>query len=205
MFFPKRIDLKKIALTPFRPAPRRLSASLPLLVLLIFSGCQNRTPPPADQVSAAGSVKTTKVSAPAEAEIFVDEAMLAKPYALIGGTVKNIGPRRLEKLSVEIELRRREGVDVERRVVSVEPADLGPGEHGKYVLKVLSEEWGSSRVVSLRSDAGGREVTFNYLPGAKRPPEIPPAVKAVANAPRQKPRPNGDEFINTPDTPIKVP
>lgn len=161
-------------------------------------------PPAADQAPAAGSVKTTKVSAPAEAEIYVDEAMLAKPYAIIGGAVKNVGPQRLEKLSVEIELRRRESGEVERRDVPVEPADLGPGEHGKYTLKVHSEEWGSSRVVSLRSGSEAREVAFNSLPGAKRPPEIPMS-RAAANAPRQKSRPSGDEFINTPDNPIRVP
>jgi len=189
---------------PFRPAPRRLSASLPLLALLIFSGCQKSSPPAADQASAANHVKTAKVSAPAEAEIYADEAMLAKPYAIIGGAVKNVGPQRLEKLSVEIELRRRESGEVERRDVPIEPADLGPGEHGKYALKVLSEEWGNWRVVSLRSGSESREVAFNSLPGAKRPPEIP-MTKASANAPRQKPRPNGDEFINTPDNPIRVP
>jgi hypothetical protein len=189
---------------PFPSAPRRLSASLPLLALLIFSGCQKSTPPAADQSRTAKPVKTTKVSAPAEAEIYSDEAMLSKPYAIIGGKVKNVGPQRLEKLSVEIELRRREGGDVERREVSVEPADLAPGEQGKYVLKVLSEEWGSSRIVSLRSGTGPREVAFNTLQGARRPPEVP-ETKTAANAPRQKPRPNGEEFINTPDTPVRVP
>ena len=171
----------------------------------MFSGCQKSTSPAADQAPAASSVKTIKVSAPAQAEIYVDEAMLAKPYAIIGGTVKNVGSQRLEKLSVEIELRRRESGEVERRDVSVEPADLGPGEKGKYVLKVLSEEWGSSRVASLRSGEGAREVSFNSLPGAKRPPERFPSTKASDNAPRQRSRPSSDEFINTPDNPIRVP
>lgn len=189
---------------PFPSAPRRLSVGLLLLALLIFPGCQKSTPPAADQAPVSKPFKTTKVSAPAEAEVYADEAMLSKPYAIIGGKVKNVGPQRLEKLSVEIELRRREGGDVERREVRVEPADLAPGEQGKYVLKVLSEEWGSSRVVSLRSGEGPREVAFNTLQGARRPPEVP-ETKTASNAPRQKPRPNGEEFINTPDTPVRVP
>jgi hypothetical protein len=190
---------------PYCPAPLRPSAGLILLALLISPGCQKRTPPAAGQAPAAGPSKTSKVSAPPEADVFVDEAMLAKPYAIIGGTVKNVGARRLEKLSVEIELRRREDGGVERREVPVEPADLGPGEQGKYVLKVLSDEWGSSRVVSLQSGAGAREVSFNSLPGAKRPPERFPLKKAVADAPRRRPRPSGEEFINTPDDPVRVP
>ena len=88
---------------PFGSAPRRLPTILPLLALLIFSGCQKPTPSTDAQASAHGPLqKTAKVSAPAEADIFVDEARLAKPYAIIGGTVKNVGPQKLERLSVEI-------------------------------------------------------------------------------------------------------
>jgi hypothetical protein len=186
---------------PFGSAPRSLPLTLSLLALLLFSGCQKNTPSAHVQPSGPAA----KVSATPEADIYVDEAMLAKPYAIIGGTVRNVGPEKLEKLSVEIELRRREGGEVERRVVSVEPADLAPGEQGKYTLKVLSDEWGGSRLVTLRSGAGLREVAFNSLPGAKRPPERPPVTKVIADAPRKKSGPNSGEFINTPDNPVKVP
>jgi hypothetical protein len=131
--------------------------------------------------------------------------MLAKPYAIIGGTVRNNGSKKLEKLSVEIELRRREDGSFERREAAVEPGDLAPGERGRYTLKVLSEEWSGSRVVALRSGAGRQEVAFSSFPGAKRPPEkFPQTRAAAASAPRQK-SPNGNEFINTPDNPIRVP
>lgn len=190
---------------PFVLAPRSLSLTLSLTALLIFSGCQKQTPPAGAKASAP--LKTANVSATPEAYVYVDEAMLAKPYAIIGGTVKNVGPAKLEKLSVEIELRRRESGDLERREVSVAPADLAPGEQGKYTLKVLSDEWSGSRLVTLRSGAGLREVAFNSLPGAKRPPEKPPVTKVVVadDAPRKKSGPNSSEFINTPDTPVKVP
>jgi len=191
---------------PFGLVPLRLSAILSLLALLIFSGCQKHTPSADAQASAPGPVvKTSKVSTPAEADVYLDEARLSKPYAIIGGTVRNVGPEKLEKLSVEIELRKRDDGNLERREVAVEPSDLAPGEQGKYTLKVLSDEWSGSRLVTLRSGAGLREVAFNSLPGAKRPPEKPPVTKVVADAPRQKSRPNGGEFINTPDNPVKVP
>jgi hypothetical protein len=206
MFFLKRIVGRKREIMPFGLAARSLSITLPLLALLIFSGCQKQTPAADIQASAPGSAaKAPKVSAPPEADILVDEARLAKPYAIIGGTVRNVGPEKLEKLSVEIELRRREDGGLERREVSVEPSDLSPGEQGKYTLKVLSDEWSSSRPVTLRSAAGPREVAFNSLPGAKRPPERPPVTKVIADAPRKKSGPNSSEFINTPDSPIKVP
>ena len=210
MLFSKRISLRNrdiptAQLISFRLAARQLSIALSLLTPLIFSGCQTHTPPVADQVLPSDSGRMSKVSASREANIFANEAMLAKPYAIIGGTVSNRGSEKLEKLSVEIELRRRVGGSVERREASVEPSDLAPGEEGKYSLKVLSDEWSGSRVVALRSGASRREVAFNILPGAKRPPEKFPETKATAPAPRQKSRSNGNEFINTPDNPIKVP
>jgi len=190
----------------FGLAPRRLSLTLSLLALLIFSGCQKHAPSADVQASGPGpAAKTAKVSATPEANIYVDEPRLSKLYAIIGGTVRNVGPEKLERLSVEIELRKREGGGVERREASVEPADLAPGEQGKYALKVLSDEWSGSRLVTLRGEAGLREVAFNSLPGAKRPPERPPLTKVVAEAPRKKSGPNSSEFINTPDNPFKVP
>ena len=198
MFFLKRTGRRKRKIMPFGLVPRRLSAILPLPALLIFSGCQKHTPSADVQASAPGPVvKTSKVSAPAEADVYVDEARLAKPYAIIGGTVRNVGPEKLEKLSVEIELRKRDDGNLERREVAVEPSDLAPGEQGKYTLKVLSDEWSGSRLVTLRSGAGplGCRLDRSRLP----------VTKVVADAPRQKSRPNGGGFINTPDNPIKVP
>ena len=177
-----------------------------ILTLSALSGCQKTSVerPPGD--ASAQKTAQTRPAAPApEANIFADEAMMAKPYAIIGGAVENIGAQRLEKLSVEIELRRRADGSVERREVSVVPADLEPGGQGKFSLKVLSEEWSGSRVVGLRSGTRQpQEVAFRTQPGAKRPPEkIKPNVVTV-KTPAQK-RSDGSDFINTPDTPYKVP
>lgn len=189
----------------FRIAASKLFIILSLLISLIFSGCRTPMPSAADQISPSDSGRISSVSAPLEADIFVDEAIMAKPYAIIGGTVRNKGPEKLEKLSVEIELRRREGGNIEKREAIVEPGDLASGEQGRYTFKVLSDEWGGWRVVGLRSGTGRQEVAFNSFPGAKRPPEKFPQAKAAVAPPRQKSHPNGNEFINTPDNPIKVP
>ena len=175
--------------------------------LSLLSGCQRSSNvPPAGQApeSKTAQNRPLKVATP-EANIFVDEAMLAKPYAIIGGAVENIGSQKLENLSVEIELRRRADGSLQRREVHVEPGDLEPGKRGKFSLKVLSEEWSGSRVVKLRSASRHpEEVAFHAQPGAKRPPERVKGNVIVAKTPTQK-KAGDSEFINTPDTPYKVP
>jgi hypothetical protein len=171
-----------------------------LLPFLILSGCQKA--PDVSQQKAAQATPTPKPEP--EAHVFVDEAMLAKPYAIIGGAVQNVSKERLEKLSVEIELRRRADSGVETREIKIEPADLEPGQQGKFSLKVLSEEWSGSRVVGLKSGARAAEVAFKSLPGAKRPPEKFKDNVIIVKTPSKK-KSGGDEFINTPDNPYSVP
>lgn len=191
---------------PRVPAGKFLK-TLPLLAVLLYSGCQQKASGPANAGGPAASTAAQSPSAtPAapEANVYVDEARLAKPYAIIGGTVENVGAERLEKLSVEIELRRRADNGVERREVAVEPSVLEKGKQGRFRLKVLSDEWSGSRVVGLRSGARTQEVAFKSLPGAKRPPERIEAKTVVVNPPARK-KSDGGDFINTPDTPYKVP
>jgi hypothetical protein len=178
----------------------RPALTLFLLTLLIYPGCQPA--PDASQQQAARATPTPKPEP--KAHVIVDEAMLARPYAIIGGAVQNVGEERLEKLSVEIELRRRADSGVETREVKVEPADLGPGQQGKFSLKVLSEEWSGSRVIGLKSGASAEAIAFKALPGAKRPPEKVKENVVIVKTPAKK-RSGGDEFINTPDTPYSVP
>jgi hypothetical protein len=181
-------------------AGRKSAFTLTLLPFLILSGCQKA--PDAAQQKAAQPTPTPKPEP--QAHVFVDEALLAKPYAIIGGTVQNVGKEKLEKLSVQVELRRRADTGVETREIKVEPADLEPGAQGKYSLKVLSEEWSGSRVVGLRSGAGASEVAFKSMPGAKRPPERMKDNVIIVKTPSKK-KPGGDDFINTPDNPYSVP
>jgi hypothetical protein len=180
------------------PAARKHALTLTLLPFLILSGCQSS--PEASQQKVAQATPTPKPEP--QAHIFVDEPMLAKPYAIIGGAVQNVGKEKLEKLSVEVELRRRADSGVETREIKVEPADLEPGQQGKFSFKVLSEEWSGSRVVGLRR--GGEEVAFKSLPGAKRPPEKFKDNVIIVKTPAKK-KSGGDDFINTPENPYSVP
>lgn len=191
----------------FPRAPRTMRAILVLSLLFSAAACRRASKAPGDAAAVNRNAAPQAKATPApEANIFVDEPRLAKPYAVIGGTVKNVGPQKLERLSVQVELRRRDDNTIERREVGIEPADLAPGEQGKFALKVKPDEFRGSSVVGLRSGARAEDdVAFVSLPGAKRPPERLPDRVVNLRTPKQKPRSAGDEFINTPDTPIKVP
>lgn len=189
------IYLRNLAAVARRPA-----LTLILLPFLSLSGCQKQP----DLARQQAAKPTPTLRPEPQAHIFVDDPVLAKPYAVIGGAVQNVGTGRLEKLSVEVELRRRADSAVEKRQVSVEPSDLEPGQQGKFSLKVRSEDWSSSRVVSLKSSAQAEEIAFKSLPGTKRPPERLKENVTIVKAPAKK-RSGGDDFINTPDTPYSVP
>ncbi|MCA1564957.1 MAG: hypothetical protein LC803_04860 [Acidobacteria bacterium] len=147
----------------------------------------------------------SKVVAPPEAQIFEDEARLKGSQAVITGTIRNISDKKLEALSLEMELKRRGNAqDAERRKVNVEPADLAPGEEGRYTLSLLSSEWSGARVLNLNSGRRTEAIAFKSAMGARRPPErLPQGSPKVVVVPR--PRPKGEEFINTPDNPIRIP
>ena len=98
---------------------RRLTAAALLLAApLSFSGCGTRASSNAARASATPP-PAARAQTPPCANIYVDEAMLSKPYAIIGGTVENICGERLENLTVEIELKHRDDGGTERREVAV--------------------------------------------------------------------------------------
>ena len=144
-----------------------------------------------------------KAVAPPVAQVFQDEVRLAGAQAVVGGIVRNISDERLEGLSVEIELKSRTGDGKEVRQVAVEPRDLKPGEDGKYSLQIVPRAWRGVSVARLLSGARGGEIPFKPELGARRPTEGRPSPKIVVEQPR--PRQKGDDFINTPDTPVRIP
>lgn len=139
---------------------------------------------------------------PPVAQIFQDEVRLAGGQAVVGGTVRNISGEKLEGLSVEIELKSRTGDAKEVRQVAVEPRDLPPGQEGKYSLQIAPKAWAGVSVARLLSAARGGEIPFKPEMGARRPAAGRPAPKVVVEP---RPRQKGDDFINTPDTPVRIP
>lgn len=139
---------------------------------------------------------------PPKAQIFQDEVLLKGSQAVVGGSVRNLTEETLEDLNVEIELTAHDRQTKATRTVRVEPANLRPGELGRFVLQIASSEWSGTRVARLLSAKYKGGIPFKPEIGAKRPPTRAPTPKVVI-VPR--PKKKGDGYLNTPDTPIRIP
>ena len=173
------------------------------LVVALLSGFLYLRKRQADRFEAARRAEqSAHAVAPVRAQVFQDEVRLKGSQAVVGGTVKNISGAPLEGLAVEIALKGRASHAVEMKLVQLNPGSLGPGEEGKYSLQISPAEWAGAQVVHLRSQAQGADIPFKPEIGLRRPTENPPPTKVVVE---QRPRRKGDDFLNTPDTPIKIP
>lgn len=138
-----------------------------------------------------------------EIQAFVDDAMIRGHQTLLGGTLQNISDKKITDISVEMSLRRRKDGGTEVRTLSVDPKDLEPNQQGRYSLTVVSQDYSGARLLSVKSSSRNGEIAFRSAPGAQRPPERTPQSQTIIQKP--SPRPRGEEFINTPDTPARVP
>jgi hypothetical protein len=136
---------------------------------------------------------------PALAHILVDQPLLDKGITTIGGVVRNTSQAELKGLVIDLELHRKNGAS-EPKLVPVEPGSLQPQEEGSYSLKLPAADYGSVTLVGLRGDPEAKLIAFTRAPGKQRPPERLPTKTIVVRKPG---RPG--EFINTPDTPVRVP
>lgn len=152
------------------------------------------------QLAAAVAVETQK-KAP-KVEVFVDDTVVEGKKAFLGGTLHNISNETLHGLAVELQLRRRVGGGVETRTVLPAASELAPDARTQYAFEVPSQDYISSTLLRVVSGENRAAVPFKALPGAARPPLEPPGSKTVIV---NRPKPKGDEFINTPNNPGKVP
>jgi hypothetical protein len=152
------------------------------------------------QVAAAVEVDNKK-KAP-KVEVFVDDATVNGKTTLLGGTIHNISNEPLHNVGVELQLRRRLGGRVETRAVTPDKTDLPPDGKARYSLELPVQDYIS--VTFLRVFAGDNraDVAFKALPGTPRPPLDAPAAKSIIV---NRPAPRGEEFINTPNHPGRVP
>ena len=153
------------------------------------------------QIAAAVALETTKKATP-KIEVFVDEATINGKKTLLSGTIHNISNESLRNLAVELQLRRRTGGGVETRTVTPEATDLAPDGNTRYSLELLAADYLSATFSHVLDGDNGAQVAFKAFPGAARPPMEPPAPKTVTVS---RPAPKGEEFINGPDNPGKVP
>jgi hypothetical protein len=150
----------------------------------------------------AATVEADNKKKAPKVEVFVDDATVNGKTTLLGGTIHNISNESLHNLGVELQLRRRVGSGVETRAVTPDKTDLSPDGRSHYSLELPPQDYIS--VTFLRVIAGDNraDVAFKALPGTPRPPMDPPASKTVVVG---RPAPKGEEFINTPNNPGRVP
>lgn len=169
--------------------------------LLFFrTGAQNSTQQQEQRRNDAALPVST------EAQIFENEPIPRESKAVISGTVRNLSRESLNELTLEIELKRRSGGSTEIRTISVEPKTIAPGAEGKYSFLLLRQEFSETQIKHLKSSNRSAYIVFKTAPGARRPKELPtePTTRTII-VERPSPRPAGEEYINTPDTPTRVP
>lgn len=152
------------------------------------------------QVAAAAEVEIKK-KAP-KVEVFVDEPTVNGKTTLLSGTLHNISAEPLHNLAVELQLRRRVGSGTEIRAVPPETTELAPDGKTRYSLELPVQDYISVTFLRVVGGDNRAQVPFKALPGVPRPPMDPPASKTLVVS---RPAPKGDEFINTPNTPGRVP
>ncbi len=153
------------------------------------------------QLAAAAIATRTKALAP-RVEVFVDDPTMDGKTTMLGGTLHNISGEALRNLSVELELRQRKGGRLETRILTPDQPELAPDAKARYTVELQVSDYSSARLVRIVGGDNHAEVPFKALPGAARPPmEAPSAKTVIVNRPARR----GEEFINTPDKPVRVP
>lgn len=152
------------------------------------------------QVAADLAVEDKK-KAP-KVEVFVDDATVNGKTSLLGGTIHNISGEPLHHIAVELQLRRRAGSGIETRTVLPETTELAPDGKTRYRLELPSQDYISVTFLGVVGGDARAKIPFKVLPGEPRPPLDAPASKTVIV---NRPAPKGDEFINTPNNPGRVP
>lgn len=153
------------------------------------------------QVASAAAELEIKKKAP-QVEVFVDDATVNGKTSLLGGTIHNISGEPLHNLAIQLQLRRRAGGGIETRVVTPETPELAPDGRTRYSLEVPVQDYISVTFLGVVGGDAQAKIPFKASPGAPRPPMDAPASKTVII---NRPAPKGEEFINSPNNPGRVP
>ena len=169
-----------------------------LIGFLIWRGWHEQTA----GVARSEEAKPAPVGLPIKVQILMDEPVRDGSEALIGGTIRNISNERISGLAVEMQLFHRSDQETEVRAIELSPSDLAPGQEGKYSL-TLTGDYRSVKLLRIKSGAAGEAVGFQAAPGARRPLPQPETRTIVVGRPSNPQK--GEEFINTPENPSRIP
>ncbi|HEX8890749.1 MAG TPA: FxLYD domain-containing protein [Pyrinomonadaceae bacterium] len=154
-------------------------------------------------VEQQSQTKTSRPALPVKAQVFMDDAIRKDSKVTISGTVQNVSNEKLSNVVVDLELMHRKDSGTDVQSLKVDPGDLAPTESGKYSL-TLTGDYRSIKLLRIKAGAQAEEVGFKTAQGAKRPAEHPPETKTIIVDKPSAPK-KGEEFINTPDNPSKIP
>lgn len=158
-----------------------------------------------EKLATEQQATAVRPSLPAKVQILMDEAIRKGPQATISGTVQNISNENLTNLAVDIELAHRKDAGTEVRTLDIEPKDLAPQQDGRYSLTLTGSDYRSIKLLRIKSGPQAEEIGFKTAPGAKRPFEPAPQTTRTIIINRPSEPKKGEEFINTPDTPARIP
>ena len=185
--------------------PKLLAGLAALLITaLVFTGytlLRKRHAEDSGVLTLSSPVPVTTTAQPPKALIIVDEALLQGGKTTIAGTVRNTSAEKLEGLSVQLELKRRQGGTTEMRLLLLSPAQLEAQQEGRYSLELKAQDYSSARLVALKTGSSLQPVPYATSPGQKRPPERLEPKTIIVGRPAGK----GGEFLNSPDNPARVP
>jgi hypothetical protein len=191
---------------PNRSTGSKLLAVLTALLLtaLVFGGYTllRRRHAQDAALSTANSAPATPARRSPKALVVVDEALLQGGKTIISGTVRNTSSEQLGELAVELELKRRNDGTTETQFVGLQPAQLEPQQEGRYSLQLRAQEYGSARLVALKSGSNQLPIPYVTAQGQKRPAERLESKTVIIGKPSSS---KAGEFLNSPDNPARVP
>lgn len=191
---------------PKRSVASKVFAGVAALVItaLVFTGyavLRKRQAQKSGSLALSSSPPGAEPRKPPMAVVMVDDALLQGSKTIIGGTVRNTSTEKLERLSVEVELKRRKDGVAEKQLVSLEPAQLEPEQEGRYSLELKAQDYGSARLIALKAGPNLVSLPYTTAQGQKRPPERLESKTMRVDKPSAK----RGEFLNSPDNPARVP
>jgi len=186
-------------------APKVLAGISALVITaLVFTGyavLRKRHAQESGSLALSSSPPTAEPRKPPKALVMVDDALLQGSKTIIGGTVRNTSTEKLEGLSVEVELKRRKDGVAEKQLVALEPAQLEPEQEGRYSLELKAQDYASARLVALKAGPNLVPLPYTTAQGQKRPLERLESKTITVDKPSSK----RGEFLNSPESPARVP
>ena len=153
--------------------------------------------------TVASSIPVAEPRLEPRALILVDDATIGGGKSTLAGTVKNISKGTLSNLQIELELKSRKGAGAEKRLVPVEPAELQPGQEGRYSIQLPVQDYASARLIGLKGGGDLAAVPYTTGQGHKRQPER--LDTKTISVDKRPPGGKRDDFLNSPDNPARVP